>query len=140
MAQALERADVLPEARFFGAHILGHLLAAQLRIAHDHLGFALRALLHLLREPVRGDERVLQRSLVLGDVARALLERRELLLEERVLLHHRFVVLGHVFEERFDLLAVETAEAGGELLLSDVEGADPHRNLRRLPQAERQVA
>src|SRR5438309_1022727 len=48
MPEVLQRADVLLEPGPLGAQLLGHLLAAQLGVAHDHLGLALGRLLHLL--------------------------------------------------------------------------------------------
>ena len=87
--------------------------------------------LHLVAELLRGHERILEGPLALGEPARALLERGELLSEERVLLEHGLVVVRDVVEERVHLVLVEAAEhPHRELLLPDVEGADSHRTLR----------
>src|SRR5690348_17028966 len=126
-SDASQGLDLAPDPRLLGAAFLDDLLAAQLGLAHLQLGFLARSCLHLVAEPVRGHERVLQRLLALVETARALLERRDLLLELGVLLEHRFVVLGHVVEERVDLVDVEAAKPlHGELLLADIKRTDAH--------------
>src|SRR5262249_6693239 len=116
-----------PDPRFLGAAFLDDLLAAQLGLAHVQLGFLARGRLHLVAEPVRGHERVLQRLLALVETARALLEGRDLLLELGVFLEHRLVGLGCVVEDCVDVVDVEAAKPlHGELLLADIKRTDTH--------------
>src|SRR5262249_35370726 len=99
----------------------------RLRLGDDHARLAARVLLHLLHEPLRGHERLLEHLLPLLQAARALLERLKLLLEQRVLLEQGLVVRGEVFQEGVDLLGVEAPEhLHGELLLTNIHRWEPH--------------
>src|SRR5437867_5059573 len=140
-AQAPERLDLAADPRLLGPPLLDDLLAAELGFPHQDVGLATRRGLHLVAQPMRGDQRVLQRALPLGEAAGALLERSHLLLELRVLLEHRLVVFGDVVQEGVDLVDVEAAEPlDRELLLTDIERADAHRGLRLLSYADREVS
>jgi hypothetical protein len=86
-----------------------------------------RPVLHLLGELLGGDQRLLEHLFPILETPRAVLEHLELLLEERVLLDQRLVVLGDVLEEGVHLLDIEAAEhSHGELLLPNVHGCDAH--------------
>src|SRR5213594_4268389 len=116
-ADAPERLDLAPDPRLLGPALLDDLLAPQLGLPHLQLRLAPGGRLHFLAEP-----------------ARPLLEGRDLLLELRVLLEHRFVVLGDVVEEGVDLVGVEAPQQpDGELLLADIQRADAHRRLASYP-------
>src|SRR2546428_7260807 len=133
-ADAPERLDLAPDPRLLGPALLDDLLAPQLGLPHLQLRLAPRRRLHLVAEPLGRHERVLQRSLALAEPSRPLLEGRDLFLELRVLLEHRFVVLGDVVEEGVDLLRVEAPQQlDGELLLADIQRADAHRRLASYP-------
>src|SRR2546426_8540452 len=107
------------------------LLAPHPALPHVELRLAPGRGLHLVAEPLRRHERVLEGPLALGEPPRALLERGELLPEQRVLLQHGLVVVRDVVEERVHFVLVEAAEhPHRELLLPDVEGTDSHRTLR----------
>src|SRR5262249_29235598 len=124
---AAQGLDLAPDPCFLGAALLDDLLAAQLGLAHLQLRLLARRRLHLVAEAVGRDQRLLQRPLALVEAARTLLERGHLLLQLRVLLQHRLVVLGHVVEERVDLVDVEPAKpAHAELLLANIERTNAH--------------
>src|SRR5206468_3802256 len=82
------------DLRLLAARSLHDLLAAQLGLPHVQFRLAPSRRLHLVAELLRGHERILEGPLALGEPARALLERGELLSEERVLLEHGLVVIG----------------------------------------------
>src|SRR2546425_67011 len=126
----LEPLDLAPELDLLGAHFLHQLLAAQLRFAHDELPLAAGRLLPLLGQPLRRQQRVLERLVPVGEPAGPLLQRRQLLLQQRVLLQHHLVVLGDVVQKGLDFVRVEATEHPyGELLLPDIEGTQTHRDL-----------
>src|SRR3989454_12166124 len=128
---APERLNLAPDLRFLAARALQDLLAVQLGLPHVELRLAPGRGLHLIAEPLSRDEGVLDRLLAVGNATRPLLERDELLFQERVFPQHRLVVLGDVVEEGVHLVGVEAAQhLDRELLLPDVEGTDTHRDLR----------
>src|SRR5947207_2400951 len=134
---AAEGMDLAPELPFLAPHPLEQLLAPQLGLAHVDLRLAPRRRLHLVAEPLRGDERVLERLLAFAETLRPLLERRELFLQEHVLPEHRLVVVCDVVEEGIHLVLVEAPdELHRELLLPDIQGADTHQDLRSLSQTQ----
>src|SRR5439155_524404 len=109
-AHAPERLDLAPDLRLLAARSLYDLLAPQLGLPHVELRLAPGRGLHLVAEPLRRHERVLEGPLALGEPPRALLERGELLPEQRVLLQHGLVVVRDVVEERVHFVLVEAAE------------------------------
>src|SRR5258705_625319 len=126
----LELEDLVPEHGLLGAVGLEELLALQLGLPQDEGRLAARPFLHLLGELLGGNQRLLEHLLPVLEAARAVLQHLELLLEERVLLDQRLVVLGDVLEEGVHLLDIEAAEhSHRELLLPNVHGCDAHGSL-----------
>src|SRR5213076_1850208 len=70
-AHAPEPLELAPDLRFFAAHALQELLATQLGLPHVELRLAPRGRLHLVAEPLRRHERVLEGPLTRGEPAGA---------------------------------------------------------------------
>src|SRR6267143_4245375 len=127
---ALEGLDLRVQVALRLARGIDDPVGLRLGLADDDARLAARALLHLFHEPLRRHERLLEHLLALLQAPGALLERLELLLEQRVLLEQGLVIRGEVLQEGVDLLGVEAAEhLHGELLLADIHRCDAHSRL-----------
>src|SRR6185503_4156940 len=93
-AHALQRGHLRLDGGLRRPRGLDGLLAAQLRLAHEQRRLPPGALLHLLGDPLRRHERLLQGALAVLEAAGPLLQGLELLLEELVLFQQGLVVFG----------------------------------------------
>src|SRR5262245_5019162 len=103
----LEGLHVLAKARLLPPSRLQNSLALPLVLLQMLLDLAPGRLPHILGEPMRGDEGLLEQPLALGHAARPLLHGGQLLLEEGVLLQDGLQIHGDVLEEGVDLLRIE---------------------------------
>src|SRR5262245_26467151 len=101
-------------------------LGSALRLAQNALRFVLGVRLDLVGQLLRGDERRLERPLVLAVLVDDRFHAHHVLADAVGVAQRLLVVLGHGGEERRDFDAVEAAERGAEALLAEVERADIH--------------
>ena len=111
--------------------LLQQQVGASLRFADDELGLGLRRLLDLVRQPLRGQERIAQVGLAVAMLGEQRFLPHQILPEPIDLPQRVLVVVGRFGEERDDLGAVEPAQLGAETLLLEVERRDPHHALGR---------
>ena len=97
-----------------------------LRLADDELRFGLGRFLDLVRQPLRGQQRVAEVGLALAMLGEQRLLAHEILPQPVDLAERVLVVVGGFGEERHDFRAVESAQLGPEPLLFEVERRDPH--------------
>src|SRR5262249_4676113 len=126
-AESPKAADLGGELRVLLASVLHHLLGPEVRLPKDQLGLAPGILLELLGDLLRGHEGLLESLLPALDALGLLLDLDQLLLEERVFPIQLLDFVGHLLQERVDLLRIESSEEPHrELLLANVRGRQAH--------------
>src|SRR5262249_39998591 len=99
----------------------------QLRVRQDDVGLFARVGLHLLGQPLRGGQRLLQQLLAVLELVDPGLPAPQLLVLLVQLPRHLLELARHEVEERPHFLLVEAAEPGlAEGLLLQVEGRQLH--------------
>src|SRR5439155_890279 len=102
-----------------------------LRLSHDDLGLALSGGARFLAQLLRRDERLVHRALTLPVYAQLLPERRQPLLEHRLLAQDPLELVGDAYAEVLDAERLVAAQAATELLLAhivrrEMEGVAAH--------------
>src|SRR5438552_3831862 len=114
-----------------GPRLFAHAPRLGPRLTHDDLGFALGRRARLLAELLRRDERLVHRALSLPVHAQLLPERRQPLLEHRLLAQDALELIGDAHAEVLDAERLVAAQAATELLLAhivrrEMEGVAAH--------------
>src|SRR5262245_37735194 len=124
-AQGLDRSLELARLASGLVEVLGPL---DLGLAHDELGLLARLLADLVREPLGGEQRLLEDPLALLEVGHAGLDRGQALAQGVALDDQPLELRGDQVQERADLLRVEPPETVREVVSADINRRDLHRS------------